>query len=166
MGQSLEFRILESLNLEIGQNAVGPFKWGLFFGRSLKNFSSSPLCTFSENAGFGWPCLNCHILAIRALLEPLVCFKIFSRLCSLSAYKLENNAICARVLLGFSNEGYVLGNFWEISLGPRLPLFQKMLVLGDLAIIAITCPFGHFWSRCLRKNFFQSLQFKCILIKA
>ena len=46
------------------------FKRELLFGRFLKNFPLSPLCTFSENAGFGWPCENCHNLIIRALLEP------------------------------------------------------------------------------------------------
>ena len=109
------------------------FQTKAIFGAIFENFPWSPLCTFSENAGFGWPCLNCHNLAIRALLEPLVCLKIFSSLCSLSAYKLENNAICARVLLGLSNEGYFLGDFWKISLGPPFALFQKIRVLGDLA---------------------------------
>ena len=42
--------------------------------------------------------------------------------------------------------------------------FPENVVLGDLAIIAITCPFGHFWSRCFRQNILQSLHFKCILI--
>ena len=147
------------------QSALRPFKRGLLFGRFLKNFPWSPLCTFSENAGFGWPCLNCHNLAIRALLEPLFCPKIFSSLCTLTAYKLEDNAICLRVFLGFLSEGYFLGDFWVICLGPPFTLFQKMRVLGDLAIIAITCPFGHFWSHCLCQNLFQSLHFKCILIR-
>ena len=102
--------------------------------------------------GFGWPCKNCHNLAIRALLEPVFCPIIFSSLCPISGYKLEDNDICARVLLGLSSKGYFLGDFWKISLGPPFALFQKMRVLGDLAIIAITCPFGHFWSRCLRQN--------------
>ena len=52
------------------------------------------------------------------------------------------------------------------AFGPSFSLFQKMRVLGDLAIIAITCPFGHFWSRCLRLILLQSLQFKCIVIRA
>ena len=41
--------------------------------------------------------------------------------------------------------------FWAISekfpLGPPIALFQKMRVLGDLAKIAITWPFGIFCSR-------------------
>ena len=37
--------------------------------------------------------------------------KIFSSLCTLSAYYLEDNSICARVLLGLSNEGYFLDDF-------------------------------------------------------
>ena len=72
---------------------------------------------------------------------------MFSSLCSLSAYLLKDNAIVARVLMGLSNEGYFLGDFLKISLGPPFALFQKMRVLGDLAKIAITWPFGHFWSR-------------------
>ena len=51
------------------------------------------------------------------------------------------------MLLGLSNEGYFLGNFCEISLVPLFALFQKMRVLGDLAKISLTWPFGHFWSR-------------------
>ena len=141
------------------ETAYGCFKRGLPFEQFLKNFPWSPLCTFSENAGFGSPCINCHNLAIRALLAPLVCLNIFSDLCSLSSYKLENNAICARVLLGLSKEGYFLGDFLKISLGPPFALFQKMGVLGDLAKIAITWPFGNFWSRCLSQNVLQSLHF-------
>ena len=69
------------------------------------------------------------------------------------------------MLLALSNEGYFLGDFSEISLGPPFALFQKMRVLGDLAKIVVTWPFGHFWSRCLRQNILQSLHFKFILIR-
>ena len=48
----------------------GAFQARVLFGWFLKNFPSSPTCTFSENAGLGWPCKNCHNSAIRALLEP------------------------------------------------------------------------------------------------
>ena len=61
------------------------------------------------------------------------------------------------MLLGLSNEGYSLVEFLKISLGAPFALFQKMRVLGDLPKIAITWPFGHFWSRCLRQNLFQYL---------
>ena len=132
-----------------------PFKRRLPFGRFLKNFPWSPLCTFSENAGFGWLCQNCNNLAIRAILEQLFGIKIFSSLCRLSAYLLEHNAVCTRVLLGLLNEGYFLGDFWKFSLGPPLALFQKMRVLGDLAKLAITLPFRHFGSRCLHPNLLQ-----------
>ena len=111
---------------------------------------------------------------------------------SLSAYKLEDNAISARILLGLSNKGYFLDDFWNISLSPPLALFQKMRVLGDLAKyaitwkislalpfalfqkmrvlgdlakIAITWPFGHIWSRFLHRNHLHSWHFKCILIR-
>ena len=45
------------------------------------------------------------------------------------------------------SEGYFLDDFLKTSLGPPFALFQKMRVMGDLAKIAITWPFGHFWSR-------------------
>ena len=54
--------------------------------------------------------------------------------------------------MGLLSEGYLLGDFSKISLGPPFALFQKMRVLGDLAKIAITWPFGHFWSRLLHQN--------------
>ena len=57
------------------------------------------------------------------------------------------------------------GDFEKISLGPAFALFQKMRVFGDLAEIAITWPFGHFLSRSLRQNLFQSFHFNCIQIK-
>ena len=41
----------------------------------------------------------------------------------------------------------IFGRFLKIFLGPPFALLQKMRVLGDLAKIAITWPFGHFWSR-------------------
>ena len=68
----------------------------------------------------------------------------FKFVCTLSAYQLEDNAICARVHLGLSNESYFLGDFRKISLGPPFSLFQKMRVLGDLSKIAITWAFGEF----------------------
>ena len=48
------------------------------------------------------------------------------------------------MLLGLSNEGYFLGDFLRIFLRALFALFQKMRVLGDLAIIAMTCSFGQF----------------------
>ena len=128
-----------------------------FFKRArfLKNFPWSSRCTFSENSGFGWPCENCHNLAIRALLEPLFAPKFFpviaikvhckcvimtfsreflwafqTRATFLSAYQLEDNDMCASVRLGLLNEAYFLGDFWKISLGSPFALFQKMRVLG------------------------------------
>ena len=51
------------------------------------------------------------------------------------------------MLLRLSNEDYFLGDFCKFSLGPPFALFQKMRVLGDIAKIALTWPFGPFWSR-------------------
>ena len=134
--------------------------WAIF-----KIFPWSPLCSFKENAGFWWPCKNCHNLAIGALLEPPFCFKIFSSLCPLGAYYLESNAICTSVLLGLSNEVYFLKDFWKSFIGPTFALFKKIRGLSDLAKIVITWTFGHFCIRCLRPNLVQSLHFKCILIR-
>ena len=223
------------------QSAVGFLKGGPLFGRFLKNFPWSPLCTFSENGAFGWPCENCHNLAIRALLDPLFepksfavfalqvhtkqrimffapeCFWAFQTRATFWAifekfplvppllffqkmrvlgdvakivitwsfgtfwscflpqsllqslhYKwiqLEDNDICARVLLAFWSEGYFSGDFWKTSLGLPFVLFLKMQVLGDLPKSTITSPFGPFLSRCLRLNLLQSLHFKRILIR-
>ena len=44
--------------------------------------------------------------------------------------------------MGLLSEGYLLGDFLKICLGPPFALLQKMRVLGDLAKIAITWPFG------------------------
>ena len=79
--------------------------WAIF-----KNFPWSPLCSFTKNAGLG-------DLAKIAITWPLghfraaLCVKIFSSLCSISGYKLEDNDIFARVLSGLSKEGYFLGDF-------------------------------------------------------
>ena len=56
--------------------------------------------------------------------------------------------------MGILSEGYLFGDISKISLGLPFALFQKMWVLGDLAKIAITCLFGHFWSRLLHQNLF------------
>ena len=74
-------------------------------------------------------------------------------------------AICTRVLLSLLGESIFLGDFLKSSFGPPFALFQKMRVLNDLAKIAITWPFGHFWSRCLRQKVLQCFHFKCILIR-
>ena len=49
--------------------------------------------------------------------------------------------------MGLFSEGYFLAIILKLSLGPPFALFEKMRLLGDLAKIAITWPFGHFWSR-------------------
>ena len=68
---------------------------------------------------------------------------MFSIVCTLNAYKLEDNVIRASVLLGFSNEGYFVADFLKIFLGPPFALLHKIRVLGDLAKIAIAWPFWH-----------------------
>ena len=56
-----------------------------------------------------------------------------------------------------SNEGSFLGDFGKISLDPPIALSQKLLVLGDLAKIAITWPFGHFWRSIFPQKSFPVL---------
>ena len=143
--------------------AFEPFKRRLLFRRFLKNFPWSPLCTFSENASFGWPCKNCHNLAIRARLEP-PCAPKFSPVFGVQEDANYRIMTFSPVLLALWSEGYFLGDFLKVSLGLPFAFFPKMRVLGDLPKIAITWPFGHLWSRCLLLNLFQSLPFKCILI--
>ena len=50
-------------------------------------------------------------------------------------------------------QGLIFGRFLKISLGPPFALFQKMRVLGNLAKIALTWPFGHFWSRFFARKY-------------
>ena len=45
-----------------------------------------------------------------------------------------------------------MGDFLKISIGPPFALFKKMRVLGDLAKIVVTWPFGHFSSRFCEKT--------------
>ena len=81
---------------------------GYFLGRFLKNFPWSLLCTFSENAGFWVTLQKLPQLGYSRSFGANVCVKIFSCLCTLRAFLLEDNAICARVLL---SQGYFLGVF-------------------------------------------------------
>ena len=60
---------------------------------------------------------------------------------------MEDNAICARVLLSPFKREHLFGRFLNNFPWSPFALFQKMWVLGDLAKIAITWPFGHFGSR-------------------
>ena len=81
-------------------------------------------------------------LGCSGTLRAAVYAGMFSSVCTLNASKLEVNAICASVLLGLSNEGYFSADVLKISFGPTFALLQKMRVLGNLAKIAITWPFG------------------------
>ena len=83
---SLHFKCVLEENAICASVLLGLSNEGSFWGDFSKNFPWSPLRTFSENAGFGWPCENCLNLAVRPLLEPFLCHKIFSSLCPLSAY--------------------------------------------------------------------------------
>ena len=63
---------------------------------------------FQTRATF-WAIFNKFPLVPR--LHFAFCAKIFLSLCIISGYNLEDNAICARVLLGLFSEGYFLGDF-------------------------------------------------------
>ena len=177
----------------------------------FEKFSLVPPMHFFRKCGFfGWPCLNCHNMAIRALLDPLFAPRscpvlplqahtkyrriLFAPKC-FWAFQTRATywAICGKIPLVpplhfFGKWGFwvtlrklpylghsgtfgaavlasIFSSLWKISLGSPFVLFQKMRLLGDFSKIAITWPFGHFWSCCLRLILFQSLQFKCILIR-
>ena len=82
------------------QCAFGPFKRGLLFGRFLKIFLGPPFALLQKKRVFG-------DLAKIAITWPLgtfraaLCANIFSSLCSISGYKLEDNDVFARVLFAF-----------------------------------------------------------------
>ena len=134
--------------------------WAIF-----EKFSLVRPLSFFRKCGFWVNLPKLPYLGCSGTFGAAVFAKIFSSLGAISAYKLEDNAICLRALLGFLSEGYFSGDFWKISLGPPFALFQKIRVLCDLSKIAITWPFGHFWSRVLRLILLQSLHFRCILIR-
>ena len=131
----------------------------------LKNFSWSPLCTFSENAGLGWPCKNCHTSAIRALLEPPSALKsspVFARYVHTSSGIMPFAPEC---FWAFQTKATFRAMFEKFPLVPPLHSFRKFGFWVTLQKIAITQPSGHFWSRCLRQNHFHSLYVKCKLIR-
>ena len=134
--------------------------WAIF-----EKFPLVPLCSFFRKCGFWVTLPKFPKLSHSGSFGAAFCAKIFLSPCIMSGYNLEDNDICARELLAHLSEGYFLGDFWKTSLGLPFALFLKMRVLGDLPKIAITWPFGHFLSRCVRLNLLQSLHFKCILIR-
>ena len=146
-------------------SAFRSFKRRLLFGRFLKNFSWSPLCTFSENAGFGWPCGNWYNSAIRAVLETVFSPKIFFSLWNFSAFYLEDNAICASAFRPFKR-GLLFGRFLKNFPWSPLCTYSENAGFGwpyknchNLAIWALLEPsFSH-------QKLFQSLHFKCIQIR-
>ena len=126
--------------------------WAIF-----EKFNLVPLCTFSQNAGFGWPCENCHNLAIRALFDPHCALKSFAVFALQVHTKKRIMLFAPECFLVFQTRATFLGDFWKISLCPPFAPFQKKRVLGDVAKIAITWSFGTFWSCFLRQTLVQSL---------
>ena len=124
--QSLHVKcVLFRRQCHLRQCAFGPFKRGLLFRPFLTNFPWSPLCTFSENAGFGWHCLNCHNVAIRALLE-----LPFARKSSqVFALYVHNNyrimPFALECFWDFSARASFWAIFKKISLVPPLHFFRK-----------------------------------------
>ena len=74
----------------------------------------------------------------------------------------EDIAICATKVLGLLIEVNVLGDFLKNFPWSPLCTFPENTGLGDLAKIAITWPFGNFWSRFLHQNHLQSSHFNWI----
>ena len=101
-----------------------------------------PPLHFFRKCGFRVTLQKLPYLCHSGTFGAAFCAKIVCSLCTLNAYSFGLNAICARVLLGLSNEGYFLGDFWKISLGVPFALFQKIRVLGDLAKIGHPGTFG------------------------
>ena len=56
-------------------------------------------------------------------------------------------------------------SFEKFPLAPPFAFFKKMRVLNDLAKIAITWPFGQFWSLGLLQNVLQFMHFKFVLFR-
>ena len=150
-----------------------PFSPEFFWAYQTKatfwaTFEKFPLVlrfSFSENAGFGWGCENCHNLDIPELLEPLFPPKPFP---VFLIYVHTNSRImpfAPEWFWAFQTRATFLGDFWKISIGPSFALFEIMRVLCDLAKISLTWPFGHFCSRCFRQELLEFLQFKFILIR-
>ena len=151
--------------MPLRKSAFRRFKQARILGRFLKNFLSSPLRTFSENAGFWVTLQQSQWLGHSGTFWAAVYAKHFSSVSTLNAYKLEDIAICASVLFGLSKEVFFLEDFWKIFLSLPVPFFQKMRVLNDLAKIPIFWPFGNFSSRCLNQNILPCLHFKRELLR-
>ena len=86
---------------------------------------------------------------------------MLSYVCTLSAYLLGDDAICARLFLN----PYSRPTFLSILPCSPLAKSQKMADLGVLAKFVITRLYGHLWSRSLQQNVVLCLDFKCILIR-
>ena len=88
----------------------GAFQTRVTFWAIFKNFPGPPFALLQKKRVLG-------DLAKIAITWPLgtfraaLCANIFSSLCSISGYKLEDNDVFARVLLGLLNEGIFLGDF-------------------------------------------------------
>ena len=112
--------------------------WKIFLGppvlflqkmRVLNDLAKIPITLPFGN--FWSRCLNQNILPSLHFKCVLLRGKCHLRQCAFGPFK----------------RGLIFERFLKISLGPPFALFQKMRVLGDLAKIALTWPFGHFWSR-------------------
>ena len=81
------------------------------FWTIFEKFYLVPPLHFLRKCGFRVTLQKLPYLCHSGSFGAAFCAKIFSSLCTLNAYKLEDNAICASVLLGLSNEGYFLADF-------------------------------------------------------
>ena len=146
------------------ETTYGFFKRGLPFGRFLKNFLWSPLCTFSENAGLGdlakiaitWPFGHFWSRCLHQNVFQSLHFK-----CML----IKGECHLRESAFGPFKRGLFFGRFLKNFLWSPPCTFLENAGVGDFAKIAITWSFGHFWSRCSHQNLLQSWRYKCMLIR-
>ena len=81
------------------------------FWKIFEKFSLVPPFLFFRKCGFSMTSRKLPKLGHSGTFRAAVCAKMVSSVCTLNAYKLEDNAIFASVLWDLSNEGYFLGDF-------------------------------------------------------
>ena len=99
--------------------------WAIF-----EKFPLVPPLHYFWKCGFLVTLPKMPLLGYSGTFGAAFCIIIFSSLCILRAYQLEDNAICARVPLRLSNDGYFLGDFWKMFLGPHFSLFSENAGFG------------------------------------
>ena len=147
------------------KSAFLPFKRDLLFKRFLKKFPFVLALHFFTKCGF-WVTLQKIAITWRSGHFWSCCLRQ-NQFQSLHVNRVLIRGQChlRQTTYGFFKRGLLFGQFLkDFSWSPLCP-FSENARLGDLAKIAITWPFGYFWSRLMRQNLFQSLHVKSILIE-